>query len=292
VNSNGAIGCDLEKDGLGFCMLLKSDGTGLYATKDIALALRKFNDFGVQKSLYVVDAAQTHHFKQVFKTLEKMGYEQAKDCVHLAYGQVVLSSGKMSSRKGNVVYFSKLQQILSETIYEDFLKPYEGQWSKEEIQEAIHTIAVATIRYGMLNHDISKDIVFELKEWLSTKGNTGPYMLYAYARIRSILRKFPVPEGTPVDFGLLTEPYERDMMFLLSRFWPVVLLAKERGSPITLCDYLFEVGKAFSLFYQNISVAKTEDESLKATRMAFIQCVAEILKAGLSLLGIKVLERM
>ena len=176
-------------------MVLKSDGSGLYATKDLALAKRKFDEFQIDQSIYIVDAAQTLHFKQVFKTLELMGYEKAKQCVHIPYGQVVLPSGKMSSRTGTVIMFSQLRALLAKDIYDNFLGKYDANrivdkeaeakaeaeaaaaaaaaaaegkqlfvkqaknitpWSPEELAQAAQTIAVATIKYGMLNHDVAK----------------------------------------------------------------------------------------------------------------------------------------
>jgi len=176
-------------------MVLKSDGSGLYATKDLALAKRKFDDFGIDQSIYIVDAAQTLHFKQVFKTLELMGYERAKHCVHIPYGQVVLPSGKMSSRTGTVIMFSQLKALLARDIFDNFLSKYDPEavaaaaaaaaataastaaseasaapaaaaanahskqqknqaaWSAEERATALQAISVATIKYGMLNHD-------------------------------------------------------------------------------------------------------------------------------------------
>jgi arginyl-tRNA synthetase len=181
-------------------MVLKSDGSGLYATKDLALAKKKFDEFHIDKSIYIVDAAQTLHFKQVFKTLELMGYDKAKNCLHIPYGQVVLPSGKMSSRTGTVIMFSQLSSLLKEDIYTKFLAKYDPsrpeepvvaaaapaagpdcsdskkakvteKWSAEELATAQQRIAVATIKYGMLNHDVAKDIVFVLDEWTAKSGS-------------------------------------------------------------------------------------------------------------------------
>jgi arginyl-tRNA synthetase len=198
----GAIGADLGK--LGTLVLIKSNGTGLYATKDIALAKRKFEEFGVDRSIYVVDSSQILHFQQVFKTLELVGFEQAARCAHLKYGQVVLPDGKMSSRKGNVVFFSDLKKQLTAEITRDFMYEYtpegakqksaesgkdEPVWPDDEIAMATQRIAVATIRYRMLNNDPIKSVEFDLPKWSAKTGNTGPYLMYTLCRAKSILRK-------------------------------------------------------------------------------------------------------
>lgn len=311
-------------------MVLKSDGSGLYATKDLALAKLKFDSFGIDASIYVVDAAQTLHFKQVFKTLELMGYAKAKDCVHIPYGQVVLPSGKMSSRTGTVIMFSQLRNLLNEDIYKNFLSKYdvanesentaaattaaatapaasaEGErtfvkrernvekWTREELLNAQHRIAVATIKYGMLNHDVAKDIVFVLDEWTAKSGNTGPYMLYAYARIQSIIREVKVAPTAEVNFALLTSESDRGILNLLHELWEVIERAVEAKNPSTVCNYLFELSKAFSSWYEvpGNSVANAENEDLKATRVEFIRSIAKVIQFGLDLLGIKTLERM
>lgn len=191
---DGAVVCDLNEYNLGYCVLLKSDGAGLYATKDLALAQHKFDQFKIDKSIYVVDSAQSHHFAQVFKTLELTGYPQAKKCVHLPYGVVVLPSGRMSSRKGNVLLFSELRRTLETVLQQKY-----GQETPLS-QEVIRRIAVAAIRYGMLNHDTAKDIVFDIEKWTNNTGNTGPYLLYAYSRITSILTIRETPEANKFDF--------------------------------------------------------------------------------------------
>ncbi|ETO06220.1 hypothetical protein RFI_31177, partial [Reticulomyxa filosa] len=210
--SEGAVGCRLDDQGLGFCMLLKSDGSSLYATKDLVLAKRKFDQYKVDYSIYVVDAAQSLHFKQVFAVLKKMGYSQAEKCFHLPYGLVILSSGKMSTRMGNVILFQQLKQLLCDEINAKFFdrlkatgklfssdheddvsslddtsleskkklsckkksRAVEQQpWSEQELKDAERAISVGCIRYGMLNHDTNKDIVFDLQKWTLSTGDTG-----------------------------------------------------------------------------------------------------------------------
>ena len=328
INSNGAVGADLTAYALGFCMVLKSDGSGLYATKDLALAKRKFEQFGIDQSIYIVDAAQSLHFKQVFKTLELMGYEQAKQCVHIAYGQVVLESGKMSSRAGNVILFSQLRRELNRIIYDRYLvrKTEDGQkaqaeedqrtmeearvegkgpayiplrrdevWTRDEIEVAQHIIAVSAIKYGMLNHDIVKDVVFKMDNWTSTTGNTGPYMLYAYARIRSIIRKVaaahPPSTATP-DLSLLNHESERAVLTQLHDYWAVIEQCTLSHNPSALCTYLFDLSKGFTEWYDRCAVLQEKDDAVRDARLAFIEAIAMVIQHGLGLLGISTLERM
>lgn len=292
IKSEGAIGADLEKEKLGFFMLLKSDGTGLYSTKDISLAKKKFDDYKIDRSIYVVGFEQSLHFKQVFKTLELLGYEKAKDCFHLSYGLVMLPSGKMSSRKGNVITFSQLQDQLVTHITENYLQKHEGDWEAQEIETAARKIAVATIRYGMLNQDNTKTIIFDLDAWTAITGNTGPYLLYAYARTQSVLRKGQDVNRSKLDLSLLTTEDEKVLLTDLSQFKTVVTRCVEQNKPQTMCIYLYQLCKNFSRFFENCPVLKAESEALQATRLELTQATGAVLKQGLALLGIETLDRM
>ena len=292
VASEGAIGADLSDAKLPFFLLLKSDGSGLYSTKDIALAKRKFDEFGIDRSIYVVDASQSLHFQQVFKTLEKMGYQRAQNCYHLAYGLVVLPDGKMSSRQGNIILFSQLRQRLDEKIRREFLDKYRDQWSEEEIAEASKRIAVATIKYGMTNQDNLKVIVFDLDDWTARTGNTGPYLMYAYARTRSVLREVgPIQEGD-ADWSLLTHELEQQLLATMAKFPETVARACSEYRPQWLCIYLFQLAKDFSRMYDNCSVLRAETPALKATRAQLVDAAGRLIQKGLALLGIQTLDRM
>ena len=292
IESEGTVGADLSKDKLGYLMLLKSDGTGLYATKDIALAEKKFKEFDVDRSIYVVDNSQSLHFSQVFKTLEKLGYEQASKCYHLAYGLVTVPEGKMSSRKGTVIYFSKLQETLMTHLLTEQLVKHKDEWSEEEMQNAARKIAIATIKYGMLNQDNLKTIVFDLKEWTSLTGNTGPYLLYAYARTCSIQRKVGEVDFSQFNGDRLTHSDERVLLNELSSFDDVLKRSVEQNRPQNLCIYLYNLARCFSRMFENCSVAHAEDEELKISRLALVKATGKALDRGLSLLGISTLEKM
>ena len=290
VESQGAIGLDFSNDNLGFCLLLKSDGTGLYATKDIELARRKFEDHKIEKSIYVVDQRQALHFKQVFKALEYLGFEQAKNCFHLQYNFVELPDGAMSSRKGNIVPLMKLVSTMKAHVKSEYLNRYEGEWSSDEIELVSDQVAKGAIKYGMLKQDTNKKIVFDMNEWTKLDGESGPFIQYSYARINSLLKK--VKSAGVVDDSLLTQSSELKLMQHLMNFNTVVLNAAENYKPAALCSYLYDTAKKFNAFYHDCPIGTAESENLKASRLALAQSTGLILKNGLALLGIPVPERM
>jgi len=290
--SEGAIGADLEAAGLGFCILIKSDGTATYACRDLALAKIKFEQYQVSQSLYVVDERQKLHFQQVFACLKKLGYPQAEKSHHFDYSLVVGKEGKMSSRKGNVVLFSELQALLSERIEVEFLAQYRGQWSDDEITHALHVLSLATIRYGMLKQDPSSQIVFDLEDWSSRSGNTGPYLLYAYARISSLLKDVHSTSKSAEAFAALYHDSERDLILHLNAYGSVVENSGNSCATHLLAAYLFDLSKLFNAFYRDCSVHNAETDRLKIERLLLAKAVGQVLKGGLELLGISVLDRM
>lgn len=289
--SEGAIGMNLEAEKLGFALLLKSDGTGLYATKDIELARRKFQDHKVEKNIYVVDMRQELHFKQVFKVLEKLGFPHAKDCFHLKYNFVELPDGAMSSRKGNIVPLLELVHRMEETVKTNYLSRYENEWSQEDIQLVASQVAKGAIKYGMLRMDTNKKIVFDMNEWLKIDGESGPFIQYSVARIQSLIRKIGPPSAN-IQWQTLTHPSERKLMQGLMNFHPIVLGSAENYKPHLLCTYLYETAKRFNLFYHDCSINHAETEDLKQARLALSEATGRILIKGLELLGIPAPEKM
>lgn len=291
--SQGAIGIDLKAYGIPFLMLRKSDGTSLYATKDLALAQRKFEKYKITKSIYVVGSEQELHFRQVFKTLELMGFQQAKDSYHLSYGMVELPEGKMSSRKGNTISFTTLKERLSEEL-EKPLSKYKSEWSGEEYDSTKKKLAVGAIKYGMLETDPVKNIVFDMKEWLSFEGNTGPYLMYSYARTKSILRKGEELGAKPSleHIEKLTEHTAFNLIKRIRDFNEVVLQAALQLKPSLLTTHLFYMCKEFNRFYTELPVLKVEDEKVRSARLMLLDAFAKTLYKGLHLLGIIPPERM
>ncbi len=292
VESQGTIGVDLTEYNLGFCMLLKTDGHGLYATKDIELARRKFDDFKIEKSVYVVDKRQAHHFAQVFKVLELMGYENAKKCYHLQYDYVELPDGAMSSRKGNIVPIMSLIDQMHNSVKKDYLNKYLGDWGQEEIDSTADIISKGAIKYGMIKIDPSRKIVFDMKEWLKIDGDSGPYLQYTYARINSLVRKLADEVTAKSDWSVLNEDIEKQLMVKLGEFNNQVVQSCIEYKPNVLCTYLYELSKLFNNFYNVLNIRRTEDEVVKSSRVELTKCVAITLKKGLELLGIPVPARM
>lgn len=293
VNSEGAIGLDLKEEKLGFVIVRKSDGNTTYATKDLALARRKFAQYNIEKSIYVVASEQNLHFKQVFRTLEKMGFSQAKDCFHLSYGMVVLPEGKMSSRKGNVITFEELRDRLGAELDKN-LEKYRGTWPDAELDIIRQRLAVGAIRYGMICSDPVKDIVFDLADWLSFEGNTGPYLMYSYARTQSILRKaqeqgFSAKEA---DFETLQTPEERELLRYLSDLNHVIHQSCELNRPSILCHHLFDTCKVYNRLLAQVSILKADTAPLRSARLSLLDAFSSGLKQGLNLLGIEPPERM
>jgi len=295
-HSQGAVGIDLEPYGLGFFLALKADGTTLYATKDLALAEAKFDRFGIEESIYVVGAEQTLHFRQVFKTLELLGYEQARNCHHLAYGLVMLPEGKMSSRAGNVIPFTALRREMNDYIMTNYLGAHRGDWGEDEIAETARRIAVAAIRYGMVKQDPSRSIVFNLEDWLITEGDTGTYLCYAYTRVVSVLRQVAQARGlTPdpgADLTLLTHENERALLRALHDFNRTVARAGVQLRPNMVANALFSLCKDFSRAYTTCSVLHAESDELARARLALFGATGKLLGEGCRLIGIEPPERM
>ncbi|MBF0315201.1 MAG: arginine--tRNA ligase [Oligoflexia bacterium] len=297
VQSEGAVGVDLSSDNLGFCLLLKSDGNGLYATKDIELARRKFEEHKIEKSIYVVDVRQSLHFAQVFKVLELMGFAHAKDCIHLAYDFVELPDGAMSSRKGNIVPIQELIDEMVKLIRNNYLLQYENLWSEEEIARTAHHVAIGAIKYGMLRIDPQRKIVFDLPEWLKIDGESGPYIQYSHARISSLIEKVAPKyaasaNNSAIPWEELKERSEEALMLKLADFNQVVISAQENNRPSFVCAYLYDLCKLYNNFYAECSVAHAASPEIGSARLALSKCVREVLREGLSLLGIPAPKRM
>jgi arginyl-tRNA synthetase len=229
----------------------------------------------------------------VFKALEKMGFPQASHCFHLSYGMVVLESGKMSSRAGTVITFKSLKVSMEKEL-DTHLEKYRGEWSMEELASARHKLCAGAIKYGMLASDPTKDIVFNLKDWLSFEGDTGPYLMYAYARAKSILRK-AAEIGAQPDYSqlqCLATPEEDEVMRHLHDFNATVKVATDALKPSILAHHLFTLAKAFSRFHREVPVLKAPSDAERGARLALTQAFAKILKTGLGLLGIDPPERM
>lgn len=293
TESQGAIGIDMEPYQLGYFMARKSDGTTLYMTKDLVLARWKFEEFDIARSIYVVANEQDFHFKQLFKALDLMGFENAKNCFHLSYAHVTLPEGKMSSRKGNVFTFNQLRELLL-TELQTYLAKYQGEWDPSELAESGNRLAVGALKYGMLMTDPGKEIVFDPQVWTSFEGHSGPYLMYTYARTRSILRKC-AEKGYHLqvdNLELLKSSAEHELLTFLYDFNDSVLQACENYKPSVLANHLFSMCRSFNRFYAESPVLNAEDADVRSARIALLEAFSQTLRGGLTLLGITPVERM
>jgi arginyl-tRNA synthetase len=291
--SEGALGVDLSEEKLGFCLLIKSDGNGLYATKDIMLAQRKFEDFKLSKSVYVVDLRQTFHFQQIFASLKHLGFARAADCYHLPYNFVELPDGAMSSRRGNIVPLELLTERMEATIQERYLNQYSGDWSDTEIKDTAYKIAGGAIKFGMNSVDPATKIIFDLEAWLRLDGESGPYVQYTNARIKSVIRKSNVdPSKSQPNWELLAEPLEHELALKLSQFNAIVLSVAETFKTSFLCGYLGEVCRIYNRYYAKVEINSAASPELVLARLGLCQATSMVLEKGLSLLGIAAPARM
>ena len=291
VKDDGAIIMDLKEEKLGVCLIIKRDGNGLYATKDLELARRKFEDYGIKKSIYIVDKRQSFHFKQVFKTLEKIGYKQAQNCHHLEYEFVELPEGALSSRSGNIISAKTFIEEMEETIKEKFLARYQD-WTDEAKNKVAHQIAQGAIKYGMTSVDNNKKIVFNKNQWLQLDGESGPYIQYAHARICSLLEKVNSHPLSECDWSELDHEREKILIVKLSYFNHIVENACLHCKTSLLATYLYELAKDFNGFYAECPLLKAETENLRSMRFHLAQKTATVLCEGLRLLGIPAPRQM
>ncbi len=306
VLSEGAVGIFNEEiKHMPFFMLRKRDGTSLYSTKDLALAKLKFEDYAIDRSIYVVDTRQSDHFKHVFLTLGKMGFSQAAQCEHVPYEMVELPEGAMSTRKGTVILFRALRERMLGHLEQKYLGKYRGEWPDEEIEHTAHALALGAIKYGMLQRDVNQKIVFDLEAWMNLEGNTGPYIQYSASRLGSILRKATeqgktlnaelVAEGGPTaDVGAeLTQPEERELLGALDGLFVAVHHAATSLKPSLLCTYLHNLAKSVNRFSNSkqCKVIDQEGDRLQA-RLLLVTAANEALRWGLWQLGIPAPNRM
>lgn len=284
--SEGATIINLEKYNLKSLLLLKSDGSSLYSTKDLALAKLKFEKYKIDRSFYVVDNRQSFYFQQIFKTLEVMGFN--KPMTHISYEFLTLKEGVMSSRSGNIIPFEDfLEQVIDLAKIET--KKRHENWDEVKIYEASKKIALSAIKFNMIKVSNNNVIVFDIKEAISFDGFTGPYLQYTVSRINSILRKESAKDA--VDFGKLDNPLEKELMIKMSEFPEVISACIGDNQPSDLAKYLFDLAKLFSNYYQNVPILASE-EDVKKARLLLVSGVRQVLVNGLNILGIDELEQM
>lgn len=283
----------LAKEKYRVAVILRSDGTTLYLTKDLALAEVKFDKYHVDRSIYVVDNRQSLHFQQVFKILELWGFKQAEKCYHLAYGFVSLPEGAMSARRGRVVLFKDVYDEAIQRVLETIAEKNPNMPESERLGVA-KKVGLGALAYSMLSVDNNKDMVFDINDALSFDGRTGPYIQNAYVRANSILRKAG-SELRATDTRMFEYPltnHEIELIEQMSRFPNVVQQAANEYRPLVVAAYVYDLATAFHSFYHAVPVLQSESEAIKTARLALVAAAKQVLENGLRLLAITAPEMM
>jgi arginyl-tRNA synthetase len=277
-------------------IILRSDGTTLYLTKDLALAKVKFEQYHVDRSIYVVDVRQSMHLQQAFAILKLMGFPQAEKCHHLGYGFVSLPEGAMSARRGRVVLF---KDVADEAVKRVLAVESEksGEVPPDEREKIATQIGLGALVYSMLSVDNNKDIVFDINEALSFDGRTGPYIQNAYVRANSILKKSKVdnqkPGGiVPSTFDYDLTKHEIELIEQISRFPQTVEQAANEYRPLVMAAYAYDLANTFHSFYHAVNVLQTEDEKVRNARLQLVQAAKQTIENALRLLEIQAPEVM
>jgi len=280
----------LTKEKYRTMVILRSDGTALYSTNDLALAKQKFEKYHVDRSIYVVDFRQSLHFQQVFKILELWGFPQASKCYHLSYGYVTLPEGAMSSRRGRVVLF---KEVYDEAIKRVLALETERSGNIPESERATiaEQVGLGALVYSMLAVDNNKDIVFDIDEALSFDGRTGPYIQNAHVRANSILKKSThTPASASFDYELTK--HEIELIELISRFPQTVQQAANEYRPLVMAQYAYDLANTFHSFYHAVPVLQNDDDNVKNTRLSLVAASKQTISNALRLLDIKAPEVM
>ncbi|MFA5029935.1 MAG: arginine--tRNA ligase [Patescibacteria group bacterium] len=286
--SEGAVIINLEKYNLKNFLLLKSDGSSLYSTKDLALAELKFKKFKIDKSVVVVDSRQTFYLQQLFKTLEVIGFKKKME--HIAYEFVTLKDGAMSSRAGNVVLFEDFFEEMKALAKNETKKRHEN-WPAKKISQVARQLTLSAVKFNMLKISNSSIIVFDKNEALSFEGFTGPYLQYTLSRIASLLKKSQTVVAANIDYSKLNSDLEKEIILKLAELPEVIKRATATSEPSELAKYLFDLSRLFSNFYQSLSILTAEEKTKKA-RLTLVVAVRQVLVNGLNLLGLEALEQM
>ncbi|HNP18628.1 MAG TPA: arginine--tRNA ligase [Fulvivirga sp.] len=294
---DGSVWVDLTEEGLDQKLLLRADGTSVYMTQDIGTAILRFKDVpNISQQIYTVGNEQEYHFKVLFIILQKLGYEWAKECYHLSYGMVDLPSGKMKSREGTVVDADDLMQEMIDTAREHTAELGKvDDFTEEKAEELYEILGMGALKYFLLRVDPKKRMMFDPQESIQFHGTTAPFIQYTYARIAAILRKadqigIKLEENAYSPDNL--HPSELNIINLLNQYPQKVAEAGDNYSPDVIAQYVYDLAKEYNRFYQEVSIFKEEDSKALEFRIAFSSIVSETIEKAMSLLGIKVPERM
>lgn len=293
---DGSVWADLTGDGLDEKLLLRSDGTSVYMTQDIGTAKLRFDDYPIHKMVYVVGNEQNYHFQVLSILLDKLGFDWGKGLVHFSYGMVELPEGKMKSREGTVVDADDLVEEMVSTARETSqeLGKLDGV-SDEEAANIARMVGLGALKYFILKVDPKKNMTFNPKESIDFNGNTGPFIQYTHARIKSVLRKAAdqgIDFSQPLNPKTVISEKEKYLIQLLTEFPATVKQAGDEFSPALIANYIYELVKEFNQFYHDYSILKEENPDLRNFRLMLSETIGNVIKTGMGLLGIEVPERM
>ncbi len=289
TESNGAMIVDLEDAKMPPCLIIRTDGGTLYATRDITAAIYRKNTYDFDKCIYVTAIDQNLHFAQWFKVIEKMGYDWSKDLVHVPFGLVSLEDGKLSTRKGKVVL---MEDLLDEAVKKTMGIINDKNPDLPDKEEVAKEVGIGAVIFDDLYNGRIKDIVFSWDRMLNFDGETGPYVQYTHARACSVLKKAEYVKGTaPIDYSVLTDDASVDVCKMLANYSAKIKEAASRYEPSVIARYLVDLSQAFNKFYHD-NVILTDDENVRNARLAVVDAVRLVIKSGLEILGIKSPERM
>ena len=293
-DADGSVWADLTDAGLDRKLLLRSDGTSVYMTQDIGTAKLRFQDFPIDKMIYVVGNEQNYHFQVLSILLDRLGFKWGKDLVHFSYGMVELPEGKMKSREGTVVDADDLMEEMVSSAREVSreLGKLDGL-TEAETEEISEIVGLGALKYFLLKVDPRKNMLFNPKESIDFNGNTGPFIQYTYARIRSVLRKAQEQALTVAPYSAV-QPNEKEIALIqtLADFPATVQEAGRSYSPAVIANYVYELVKQFNQFYHDYSILKEEDVAVRSLRLALCDATSRVVATGMGLLGIRVPERM
>lgn len=292
TESKGALVVDLEEYDMPPCLIVKSDGTTIYATRDITAALYRHKEFNFEKAIYITDYAQNLHFKQWFKVIELMGFDWSKNLIHTPFGRVSTEEGKLQTRKGNVIL---LEDLLSKSIEKSKETIESKNPSLENKDEVAKIVGIGAVIFNDLSNNKIKDIVFNWDRMLSFEGETGPYLQYTVVRANSILNRigFDLDEikFSDIDYSKITNEEAVNVYRQIDRFQEVIISAMEKNEPSFISRYLLDLAQDFNRFYHNCPIMKADEET-KIARALVVKSATVVLTLGLGLLGIDVPEEM
>jgi len=291
---DGSVWCDLTDDGLDEKLLLRSDGTSVYMTQDLGTAHQRYNEYSLDELIYVVGNEQNYHFQVLKLILKKLGFQWADSICHLSYGMVELPEGKMKSREGTVVDADDLIEGMIQTARETSLELGKLEnMSEKDKDELFEMLGLGALKYFILKVDPKKTMLFDPKESIDFNGNTGPFIQYTHARIKSIIRKSSDLETTEINIDKVSlNQKEVQLIKLLNLFPERISEGGREHSPAIIANYVFELAREFNQYYHEVSIIRESDICLRSFRLILIEAIARVLASAMDILGIKLPERM